>query len=30
MITQAEFNEAILKFEELEKRGSFYPMFCDI
>lgn len=30
MITQAEFNEAILKFEELEKRGSFYPMFCDM
>jgi hypothetical protein len=30
MITQREFNEATARFKELEKRGSFYPMFCDM
>jgi hypothetical protein len=27
MITQAEFDAALAKYDELEKRGSFYPMF---
>ncbi len=26
MMTDKEFNEGILKFDELEKRGSFYDM----
>ena len=30
MINQAEFNETIEKFDELENRGSYYPMFLNM
>lgn len=30
MLTQEEFNQTLIKFNELEKRGTFYPMFLNM
>ena len=30
MINKEEFNENLKKFDELENRGSYYPMFLNM
>ncbi len=30
MMTQEEFDQHLKKFNELEKRGTFYPMFLNM
>lgn len=30
MITQEEFNQHLMEFDKLEKRGTFYPMFLNM
>ena len=30
MITQKEFDQYLIEFDKLEKRGTFYPMFLNM